>query len=323
MSALIKTYEFIPSKAEQQEITVLFCLNKNDELHTLYVSHFLPLCVSENIICKALYFTPTSAEQCLAFLHYTPCSFIVCLDNNYLPHLTSAHTKLFLSAPLICVDWAAPVTPPALLPQQCFFVTPTITVFVEQFCNLILYMPTIRKVGILYCPQDPILMPLLPTLEGWLTQHSYTTKAIKRTPSITGADVVLFADFDLIIFLCRNAPQDYMTRLATVCKEQQTILYVSSPAAIGYGAPCAFGPNLKGQARATLQVIRSYLSNTPPQPIQVDYEISINKNEVNIHPLLAPTLSPLISLAKNTTVIAPATADKVLAYLRLEQVPLE
>jgi len=324
MSHSINFYEFAPSAVEQQSVTIVFCLNQSQEMHHQYLAHFLTIIQSRKMICKALYTTPVSTEDCITFLEHTPCSFIICMDNSYLPFITQAHTKLFLAAPIICVDWGEPVAAPTPLPQKCFVVTTALPFFVEQMCSLIPQIPTIEKVCIVYCPQDLILKPLVPILETWLTARNYKTKVASRTASITGNDVIMFAQFDMVIFFCRNTPSDYLTRLATVCKEQRTILYAANPIATHYGVPCTFGPNIQSMAKQTIQMLFEYLStNTATSPSMVEYQLIINSYEVENHPLLATGLASFIALAKKTTVITPTTADKVSAYLRLEQVPLE
>ena len=324
MQNSIKLYEYTPSLIENQTITILFCMNQSQELHTKYLSHFLALIQHHKITCKPIYTKPVTVDDCIAFLRHTPCSFIICMDNDYLRLISQAHSRLFLAAPIICVDWGEPVSPPTPLPQKCFVVTTALPFFVEQMCSIVRYIPTIQKVCLLYCPQDLLLMSLLPNFEAWFKSRNYDVRTLQRMPTITGNDVIALAAFDMVIFLCRNAPSDYLTRLTTVCKEQHTILYISNPIGVHYGAPCAFGPHLEKLAAQTLQVMIEFLStSTVSSPTVVDYQLSINTTEVAQLPLLSAGLNSFIALASKTTVITPTTADKVSAYLRLEQVPLE
>ncbi len=317
-------YSLIGATTESLSISVVFCLNENNPFSMLYLSHFVELCHAQKITYKVILFTPTTVDACITFLQHKPCTFIVCLDNNYLPALMQAHTKLFLAAPVICVDWAAPTENPAPITQKCFIISTPITFFAQQLCNFIVNLPTVQKICILFCPQDQLFVSLLPSIEGWLTTRNYEYKKIERMPSITGNDVILFSQFDLIIFLCRNTPDDYMTRLATVCREQHTILYVTNPVSIAHGAPCAFGPHLKQMAQMTLHVMREYLATGMYiNPTLVEYELIINKYEVAQNPIFLASLESFMTLAEKTTVITPTTSDKVSAYLRLEQVPLE
>lgn len=71
-------------------------------------------------------------------------------------------------------------------------------------------------------------------------------------------------------------------------------------------------------------VLSRYLStNTVGQTIYVGYQLLINSYEVANNQLLASSLNFFMALSQTITIATPTTPDKVSAYLRLEQVPLE
>lgn len=310
--------------AGQTLLTVAFCLHAHNEYHEQYIALFLRLCTLRGLHCKALRLSPLDLESSIESISHIPLALIVCLDNQYAALMLLTRAKLHISAPLVFVDLDLPKALPIPLPAKCICIATDLTTFVSDMCSLIPTIQSIHTVGILYDQTDQILTPLLPEIVAWLEKRDYVAKAIVRKPTITSADVLVFGSCDMLIFLSRSAPEDYQQRLATVCKQQHTMLYATTPSALSYGASFVFTPNMHHMADEAVSVLSRYLStNTVSPTIYIGYQLLINSYEVANNKLLAASLNLFMTLSQTITIATPTTPEKVSAYLRLEQIPLE
>jgi len=304
-------------------ITVAFCIHRNNPTHEQFISFFLNLGKTRALSCRVIRVYPTSADAVIEAIERTPLTLIVCLDNQLAPAVLQAKNKLLISAPLIFVDIEQPKNA-AHLPPSCVTISTPTALFTERFCSILTCMPNIKKVGILYDRNDAILANFLTPLTEWLAAHSFQPNAVARKPNISSSDILFIRSLDLLILLCRSTPSDYLERLVVVCKKQNTILYATHHAGFFAGAPFAFVPPVASMAKEAVNILIRYLNtNSIGSPVQVDCQLLVNNHEVRNNAALAGQINTFLDLSQSIKIATPTTAEKISAYLRLEQAPLE
>lgn len=312
------------SSAEALACIAVFCVPPHHEEHELYIRTFKERCALENINCTAIKCTPLSVDHFIETCGSLTINIIVCLDNNYASMLHAAYSKMRSSALLLFIDWGAPAALPTPLPAKYKVITAQPLPTTEQLCSLIPSIATVHTVGLLYDPADQAFINLIEPIAQWLESRAYRTTTLMRKPTISTMEITAFGACDMLIFLCKVAPEEYIHRLATVCKQQHTLLYATNQAALAHGAAFAFVPHVPHLARATTSLLKQYVtSNALENPEPLTHQLLINELEVAENPLLTSSLQKFMQLARTLTVFTPTPPDKVCAYLRLEQIPLE
>jgi hypothetical protein len=307
-----------------QAITLAVCTQQNNSSHAQYIRRLVQACAAEHIACTVIPLYTHHTEQITTALEHQPLTAILCLDNTYAQSILIARAKLHSSAPLIFADLCLPATLPTPLPPKCMAVSVSMTHFVPEMCHLITHMPSIKTIVLVYDEYDEPLCTLLPDMHAWLIARNYAVHTTIRKPTITRHDVIDYAQYDLMIFLCRRAPDDYLQRLALICKEQQTLLYVADSTALTTGALFTFGPNITHMIQETIDALLKYtLTNTLQSSATIPYQCAVNTYELAAYEPYHTELESFLDLARITTIINPTTADKVAAYLQLELIPLE
>ena len=301
-----------------------FCVPAHHEEHELYIRAFAEQCAEENILCTIIKCTPLSVDHVIETLGSCTVNIIVCLDNNYASMLHAAYAKMQCSALLLFIDWGHPTALAAPLPPKYKVIAPDPALITEQLCGLITSIPAIHTVGLLYDPADQALTNLIAPITEWLEKRTYHITTIVRKPTISTIDINAFSACDMLIFLCKVAPEEYIQRLATVCKQHNTVLYATNHTALSHGAAFAFVPHIANLARTSISLLKHYVtSNTLDIPETLTYQLLINELEILDNSFLTSSLKKFMQLARTLTVFTPTPPDKVSAYLRLEQIPLE
>ncbi len=322
----LKTKPFDPfvGQTEAASLTVAFAVNPNNEHHEKHIALFLRQCATHKILCKPVRLSPASTEDAVDILGHVALTLMVCLDNNYAAHMLHAKTRLHISAPLLFADLDIPKTVLSPLPPKCVTVTPETAYFASYFCSIVPTLPNVRVITILHDQHDIVLGPLIPEINAWLEERNYEIKKIARNPTIISDDLLAIASSDLVLFMSKSTPDDYARRLVNVCKQHKTLLYSTNPTLLAHGAHFAFTVNQHDVVQESIAIFIRYLTNNViSSTATIRYQLLINSYEVAHNKTLATSLDPFMKLSQTITVIAPTTPEKVSAYLRLEQIPLE
>jgi hypothetical protein len=318
------TLQNLNASTAEHTITLAVCMQQANNTHAHYIRRLIQSCAAHTIACTIIPVHTTQIQQIITLLERQPLTAILCLDNSFAHAILIARAKIHSSAPLIFSDLTVPLSIPHPLPPKCMTLSTPLTHFVPEMCHIITHMPSIRFIMLMYDEHDELLCSLVPDMHAWLIARNYTVHTTVRKPTITRHDVMDYAQYNLIIFLCRNAPEEYLQRLTLVRKEQNTLLYAADSTALNQGAVCTFGPNINHMIQETVNALLKYkLTNTLENSVVIPYLSTINTYELASYTPYAAELASLLTLARNTTIINPTTADKVTAYLQLERIPLE
>jgi len=305
-------------------IVIAVCLPSNNDDHELLLTHIAAACKQALLDCSFIRLTPTTIAALAETLDASKIDFILCLDANYARLLSAACTSIHCGAPLIFADWGRPPIDDVSPALTCVYLVPEPAECVLQLCSLATTITKSGTIGILCDPADQTLYSLLPDITAWFTRRSYAVFTMLRKPTITTADITSLKSADILIFLSKTAPEEYMQRLITVCKQQGTVLQATTHTALAQGAPFAVAPDHAAHAHLLATLFTHHLTtSTLPQPACMPYLLLASGQEILKNQDLATTLEDFLHLTQNITIKAPSPTEKVSAYLRLEQLPLE
>jgi hypothetical protein len=323
-TALAVTLNTNQTHTSEKRITLAVCLQQTNSFHALYIKRLVQTCATHNITCSIIPLSTTSTEHIVSILEHQPLTAILCIDNTFAPAILVARAKLHSSAPLIFCDAAIPASIPHPLPPKCMTISTSIPHFIGEMCHLITHLPSVNTIMILYDEHDPLFSLLAPDFYTLLVARNYKVHLAIRKATITRHDVIDYAAYNLILLLSRRAPEEYLQRLALVCKEQHILLYAAHAHALAHGAVFGFTPSISALIQETVNALLKYtVTGTMPSSVVVPFECGINTYELASHPQAAQDLESLLTFARNVTILHPTTADKVAAYLQLELIPLE
>jgi len=322
--ATANPFDSLHGRTEPTPLTVAFAMTPHNEHHEKHIALFVQSCSTHKITCRPLRISPSSTEDVVAAINQVALTLIVCLDNNYASFVLQAKNKLHISAPVVFIDLEAPKSIQAPLPPKCVAIVPETAHFATHFCSVIPTLPNIRVITILYDQQDPVLSPRVPEIKTWLEQRNYTVNVTTRKPTIISDDLLSIASSELLLFISKSTPEDYAKRLINVCRQHKTLLYTTNATLLAHGAPFAFAVNQECAVAENVAVFNRYLhSNVVSTTANIPYQLLINSYEVASNKALSASLDPFIKLSQIITIVTPTTPEKVSAYLRLEQIPLE
>lgn len=203
-------------------------------------------------------------------------------------------------------------------------ITAPLADFATQMAMVLSYTPSVKNILILNDNTDPCMSEVADTLRSLLKQEGYTTTSRRCNKSLASTDILLLDSQDMVIMLNQHASQSYIQRLSLLCKEHKTALYIADTTSVLYGASFGFGTDnaFTGRqiANMTYQLI---MTEGIPDQLSAPYQLRINMQAIKEQGLALIKIAPLLSLINTTQVVNPRTQEKVAAYLRLEQIPLE
>lgn len=203
-------------------------------------------------------------------------------------------------------------------------VTAPLSDFASQMALVLSYTPSVKNILVLNDVQDPCMNLVAHNMTTLLAHHSYTVTARPCTPTITSEDILLLDSQDMLIMLNQHASQEYIHRLSLLCKEHRTALYIADTTSVLYGASFGFGTDNTFMGRQVANMAHQLITTDGvPDILNAPYHLRINMQAIKNQGLALIKIAPLLSLINTTQVVTPRTQEKVSAYLRLEQIPLE
>lgn len=196
--------------------------------------------------------------------------------------------------------------------------------YANQMSLVLSYFPNLKTILILQDQTDSAMKIVGASLPAVLQEQGYTVSTHAKQPTLTRQDILDIASHDMVILLSQRSHEHYTQRLSLLCKEHKTVLYISDTTSVRHGAALGFGKddNIMGYHAAST-AYHILATKTIPEVVTVSYSLKLNLLALEEQGLQLVTLAPLLSLINAARVITPSTQDKISAYLRLEQIPLE
>ncbi|MGD1997620.1 MAG: hypothetical protein PVJ92_01755 [Candidatus Dependentiae bacterium] len=191
------------------------------------------------------------------------------------------------------------------------------------------FMRMIRKALVLYDKTDPEMVMLQEEFTQLLRKRADKEEVVTSYPlhkPLTRRDIMLLAEHHIVVVLSQHPRTTDIQRLARLCVEHKTILYMNENNAVDYGAALGVGLNDVEVGTMAAQCARHIASSSKksiPSTITLDCQLRINAHALSQQGLPMMRVAPLLSLIEATTMVAPTPQAKVAAYLRMEHIPLE
>jgi len=310
--------------AQGKPLAIAFFVGRRGEYHESFIGYLVRLFRKYNIPLTITRLDSTSLSSMASTLQQQAFSAIFCLDNTLLPDIARARTLSQTTPPLFAIDLAPPTPLEHDTSAPHGVITARIEQFATHFCSIFSFLKNITSVGILYDAHDPLFSTLQTDIELLLQSKNYLVASTPRKPTCTSSDMQLVHSCDVLIFLCRSAPADYVQRLTTICKEQKTILYTTHRIAFAHGAPFTFLPDTAHAAQNACEMLFNYFAHqTIEEMDKTPFQLFINPEEIPHYASLEDNLADITAFLKAITVVHPTATEKVAAYLRLEHTSLE
>jgi len=199
------------------------------------------------------------------------------------------------------------------------------TNYTNQMLHILSFiMPTKKKVLLLYDEYDQNMIDFQKQLVEKLRELELLVTVLPRQLNITRREIIHISSHDMIMLLTPHPTTQYFQRLSLLCRQHKSLLYASNPILSNYGAALSFGKDEKEIGKqAAIQALQLFEEKTVPPLATVPYKLCVNPQAMEHQGLALIKLLPFLSLLETTTLISPTIEEKVAAYLRLENIPLE
>lgn len=252
------------------------------------------------------------------FLSATSYSCIVVFDQHTLMQTLEIRTQEALATPLFFYLPSGSLLPFQTLPTRCGGITSNGSQWPHECSILPRNLPRMDNILIVHdyhYEEDAV------RLQSALTRARIYTVALRYQNTLTRQLIMLMKHYEMIIVLAQSLPAEYTERIISICATRKTILYTNNYGLLFSGAQFYFGPDSKAIAQSLCNSITQALSQSEEFSCkEIPDTFIINSGSC---PSITIDNQPLLKLLDSIQIITPSTHEKVAAYLRLEELPLE
>ena len=195
--------------------------------------------------CKIKYtlevYYRSQEAQLVTKMRAQPYDLMISLDNSCTIRARELVSQISPDTPLIFSSISYDEGEHAPLINRMTGISTPIGEYATQMSLVLSYTPSIKKILLLQDNQDHCMQEVGNSLHALLISHDYIVTSEKYSPKISRQNTVDIAKHDMVILLGQHFNQEYIQRLAVLCREHKTILYISNTGSVAQGAAFGFG----------------------------------------------------------------------------------
>ena len=208
-------------------------------------------------------------------------------------------------------------------PQHNFIRIPSDAEYSKQFIRIFSFLPALKDI-LIFEGKGVSTTPRYKALREVLKEKGYFVSSLPLLAAPTRRDIMHLASHDICLVLGDEGQSVDIQRLALLCREHSTLLYHTQHSSIRSGAALTFALDAPTLAAMTIQALHDLEATPINLPLQdMPYRLVVDKQALQEQGVSLHKIASVLSLMSKTSLITPRTQDKVAAYLRLEQIPLE